>query len=121
MEITNQLTTIGEMSLGHFQTFITDIIKRTVYEVTGPRFEAIERRLDGLENRLDALEDRLDRLDDRLDGLENRLEVVEQRLSNIDEMLTHLENKFDRYQRNNDLIGALVLKHDAKLYDVVAA
>ena len=100
MEITNQLTTIGEMSLEHFQTFITDIIKRTVYEVTGPRFEAIERRLD---------------------GLENRLEMVEQRLSNIDERLTHLENKFDRYQRNNDLIGALVLKHDAKLYDVVAA
>lgn len=107
MEITQQPSTIGEMSLEHFQAFITPIIKHVVYDVTNPRFEAIEQRLDGLERQIDVLRQQLD--------------VLEQRINNIDERLVRLENKFDRYERNNDLIGALVLKHDSRLHDMAVA
>ena len=96
MEITQHPSTIGEMTPGHFEAYIIAIIKH----VTDERFDRIEKRLDKIEGRLD---------------------LIEHRLLDVDERLTSLENKFDRLERNNDVIGALVLKHDSKLRDMAMA
>lgn len=107
MEITQQPSTIGEMSLDHFQTFITGVVKRTVHEIVDPQFEMVEQRLNAV--------------DERLDKVEKRLDVVEHRLIDIDERLTSLEDRFDRFERSNDVMGTLVLRHDSRLRDWTTA
>lgn len=103
METTTQPSTIGEMSPEHFQAYITAIIKH----VTDERFDRIEKRLDKIDIRLDKIEIRLDRLEEKVDRLEDKV--------------NQLENKFDQLSRNQDLMGALVLEHDNRLRNMVAA
>lgn len=68
MEITQQPSTIGEMTLEHFETYITAIIKHIT-----------------------------------------------------DERLDHIERSLGRLERNQDLIGALVLEHDNQLRNMAVA
>lgn len=56
MEITQQPSTIGAMSLEHFEAFFGNIIMDKVREATNARFDAIEAPIARLELRMDKIE-----------------------------------------------------------------
>lgn len=106
MEITQHPSTIGEMSPQHFQTFIVDIIKDTVREVTNARFDAIKAALARLELRMD-------RLDKRMDSLEKHMKLIKKDVEGIKDTQYMTQARFS-------LIEQDIIRHDRRLEKIEA-
>ena len=125
MEITHQPSTIGEMSPQNFQTIMVNIIKDTVHEVTGARFDVIEQRLDKIERRLNKMTGRLDHLEtdsiqitDNIIDLGNAVAELNNGQLRTDENFEQVRDMFYMNQTRFDHMERDIIRHDRQLEEL---
>ena len=116
MDITHQPSTIGKMSLQHFQTYMTTIIKGA----TDERFDAIELRLDHLEADSVQTTNNIIEIGNALEELKKGQLRAEENFRRIDENFKQVEDLIHGSQTRLDHMERDIIRHDRKLEELVA-